>query len=382
MPDFRVIQANVPPDVIDLGVGQPGVDLLPLDLLRRAAQARLAEPNAAFLNYGYEKGDGRFRHALAQFLQPRYGIPVDPENIMVTNGSSQALDMVCTLFARAGDTIFVEEPSYFLALRIFADHGLNLVGIPVDAEGVRLDALEEALRRYRPVFLYTIPVFQNPTGVTLSPQRRHALLALAAAHDFFILADEVYQLLHYTAAPPPPLAAHIDSQRVISVGSFSKILAPGLRLGWVQAGSELLAQLTGGGMVESGGGLNPFTSNVVRVALEAGWQAAHLAWLRDAYRQRIDVMAGALAQHLPQVQFHRPPGGFFFWLTLPPGVETAVLQQSAQKHRVNFQPGHKFFHESGAKRAGERHLRLSFSYYDEEKLVQGIQRLSAALRDV
>lgn len=379
MSEFRVIQANVPPDFVDLGIGQPGFDLLPLELLHRAANERLAEPDPAFLNYGYELGDGRFRHALADFLTPHYGTAVDPETMMVTTGASQALDLICTLFTQAGDTVFVEEPSYFLALRIFADHGLNVVGIPIDAGGLRIDALQAALRRHQPAFLYTIPVFQNPTGTTLQPERRQALLALAEAHDFFVVADEVYQLLHYTESPPPPLATQIDSERVLSVSSFSKILAPGLRLGWVQAAPSLLARLTGAGMLDSGGGLNPFTSNVVRVALERGWQADHLAALRRAYARRIALMADALREHVPDaVHFTPPPGGFFFWLTLPPGVETAVLQQSAQHYRVGFQPGHKFSGNGGQL----NRLRLSFAFYDEAELVQGVQRLGAAVRDV
>lgn len=379
MSEFRVIQANIPPDFVDLGIGQPGFDLLPLDLLHRAANERLAEPDPAFLNYGYELGDGRFRHALADFLTPHYGTAVDPETIMVTTGASQALDLICTLFTQAGDTVFVEEPSYFLALRIFADHGLNVVGIPIDAGGLRIDGLQDALQRHQPAFLYTIPVFQNPTGTTLRPERRQALLALAEAHDFFVVADEVYQLLHYTGTPPPPLATLIGSERVLSVSSFSKILAPGLRLGWVQAAPVLLARLTGAGMLDSGGGLNPFTSNVVRVALERGWQADHLATLRRAYARRIALMVDALREHVPDVvHFTPPPGGFFFWLTLPPGVETAVLQQLAQKHRVGFQPGHKFSGNGGQL----NRLRLSFAFYDEAKLVQGVQRLGAAVRDV
>ena len=153
------------------------------------------------------------------------------------------LDLICTLFSKPGDTIFVEEPSYFLALRIFADHGLNVVSLPMDKQGLVIEAIEEYLDREKPVFLYTIPTFHNPSSVTLAADRRARLNQLSREHNFLIVADEVYQLLNYEGAPPSPLAAYIDGNSVISLGSFSKIMAPGLRLGWIQAGGEILARL-------------------------------------------------------------------------------------------------------------------------------------------
>ena len=169
------------------------------------------------LNYGFPQGDGRFRWALADFLSQGYGGEVQPQQLMTTAGASQALDLICTFFARPGDTIFVEEPSYFLALRILQeDHRLNAVPIATDEDGLVPAAVEEALTRHRPVFLYTIPAYQNPTGRTLSRGRRQALLALAEAHDFLIVADEVYHLLDFGTPPPPPFAAH-DRQRARAI---------------------------------------------------------------------------------------------------------------------------------------------------------------------
>ncbi|HZD10754.1 MAG TPA: PLP-dependent aminotransferase family protein, partial [Candidatus Binatia bacterium] len=221
MPDLRTTQLDLDSNIIDLGIGQPGFDLLPLDLIRDAAERRLSQGDRAFLNYGYEQGDGRFRQLLAQFLQRHTASEVLPENLMITCGASQGLDMICTHFARSGDTIFVEEPSYFLALRIFADRGLNVVGVPTDAQGLRLDALQELLARQQPAFLYTVPTFQNPSGVTLPAVRRSELLRLAQEHNFFVVADEVYQLLDYSASPPPPMAHFGGEERLLSLGSFS-----------------------------------------------------------------------------------------------------------------------------------------------------------------
>jgi DNA-binding transcriptional MocR family regulator len=158
-----------------------------------------------------------------------------PESLFVTNGVSKALDLICTLFTKAGDTIFVEEPTYFLALRIFADHHLNVISVDTDENGLIIEALEEKLAEFHPKFLYLIPTFQNPTGQTLPQGRRDRLVELAQNHEFLLVADEVYHLLSYTERPPKSFAAYIDVENVISLGSFSKILAPGLRLGWLQA---------------------------------------------------------------------------------------------------------------------------------------------------
>ncbi|MCA9975249.1 MAG: PLP-dependent aminotransferase family protein, partial [Anaerolineales bacterium] len=253
MVKYRITQIDPAPGQIDLGIGQPGFDLLPLDLLRRAAAQRLQEEGTEWLSYGYEQGDGRFRQALSRLLSRAYHFSVSPADLMVTNGASQGLDLICTLFTQPGNTIFVEEPTYFLALRLFADHGLRVVSIPTTDAGLDVDVLEAALRQHRPVLLYTIPTFQNPSGATMPQAARERLLALSERYGFHIIADEVYQLLRYTAAPPPPLAQFIASERVFSLGSFSKMLAPGLRLGWIQAAPRLLARLTGSGLLDSGG---------------------------------------------------------------------------------------------------------------------------------
>ena len=192
MTEFETVQSPVQPGVIDLGLGDPQLALLPLELIRQAAAQRLAGNERSFLQYGTEQGDGRFRLALAGFLGRGYGSPVDPARLLVTCGVSFGLDLVCSLFTRPGDTIFVEEPSYFLALRIFADHGLRMVPVPTDADGLVVEALEAMLEREQPKFLYVIPSFQNPTGRTLSESRRTRLAGLSRARGLLVVADEVY----------------------------------------------------------------------------------------------------------------------------------------------------------------------------------------------
>ncbi|MCB9422279.1 MAG: PLP-dependent aminotransferase family protein [Ardenticatenaceae bacterium] len=372
---MQIAQVNVPADLIHFGVGQPGFDLLPLDLLRRAAAHRLGQDEPALLQYGLETGSGYFRQALAGFLSQGYGTAVSPDHLFTTNGISQALDMLCTLLTRPGDTIFVEDPTYFLALDIFRDHHLRIISLPVDDDGLIVEALEEKLQAEKPVFVYTIPTFQNPSSVTLSLSRRQRLVELSQTHGFYVLADEVYQLLDYTAVPPQRLFHVSDRSRVISLGSFSKILAPGLRLGWIEAAPALLEQLTASGLLQSGGGLNPFTAEIVRSLLEQGWQTEFLTRLKAVYRSRAAALSRALHHYLPDAEFAEPDGGFFIWVKLPQVADTAVLLEQLRPYHVAYHPGLKFSAQQGLR----QFLRLSFAFYDEAALEEGVRRLQVGL---
>lgn len=369
----RATQVDRSADSINFGIGQPDFALLPHALMGRTAAARLAEGDTELLNYGFPQGDGRFRWALASFLFRRYGVQVDHRQLMITAGASQALSLACTLLARPGDTVFVEEPSYFLALRILQeDHRLNAIPIATDADGLPPEAVEDALTRHKPVFLYTVPTFQNPTGRTLPRDRRRKLLALAREHRFRIVADEVYHLLDFGTRPPPPFAAEADSGLVLSLGSFSKILAPGLRLGWVQTSPQLARRFAEMGLADSGGGLNHFTSNLVRVALEEGWLEEHLDDLRRVYAQRMEAMDAALRRHIgDRAGWSMPGGGFFFWLTCDEQVDTGALLRAAVSARVGFLPGPR------CSSNGElRHcLRLCFAHYGIAEIEEGVRRL-------
>jgi len=365
-------QSETPAGVIDFGLGHPAADLLPRTIMQEAAARRLAEPDASLQQYGIEQGDGYFRYALANFLTGRFGFDVGYDDLFVSAGASLALELICTLYTQPGDVVFVEEPSYFLALRIFADHHLRVVSIACDEGGLRIDALEEALVQTRPALIYTIPTHQNPSGATLSAERRQRLVELAQTHGFLVVADEVYHLLSYGATPPPPLAAWAASGQVLSLGSFSKILAPGLRLGWVQAAPVHLARLVQSGLLDSGGGLNPFTSALVRVVLEEGWQDDYLAHLKRTYSARIAVLGAALRRELGDAaHFVEPEGGYFFWLRLAEEFDAANLLARAASYQVSFRPGVRFSSRDGLR----NYLRLSFAFYEEADLVEGARRL-------
>jgi len=373
------LHLDMHPNLIDFGNGQPSLSLLPVVALRSAADHCLTRGDATLLQYGADQGDADFRESLARFLTRRYATPVDAAQLMVSAGVSQALDLVCTRFTRPGDTIFVEEPTYFLALDIFRDHGLQVIGIPIDHDGIRVDALHEALTRHRPALLYTIPSFQNPSGTTMSAARREQLAEVSRAHELLIVADEVYHLLDFGTAPPPPLAAHLaadgHSARVLSLGSFSKICAPGLRLGWIHGAPALLDHLMQSGIVQSGGGLNPFVSGVMQSMLDLGLADTGLDDLRRVYAERTAVLCRALREALPMTTFVEPRGGYFVWVELPSTMSASQLLPIAVAEGVRYHPGARFISRAGFAHA----MRLSFAHYDETALVHGVRRLARAV---
>ena len=217
----------------DLGFGRPEDALLPIAELAKAAQHPASLDDRACLQYGPEQGSFTFRTSLAAFLTRHYGVTVSPEHLLSTAGMFHGLDLILAQFTSAGDTVFVEDPSYFLAFDVFKDRRIRIVPIATDEHGLDIAALERQLSRQRPAALYTIPVFHNPTGMTLPASRRQRLVQLARQHGFLIIADEVYHILGDKARLPPPLSSFV-ADCVLSLGSFSKILGPGLRLGWIQ----------------------------------------------------------------------------------------------------------------------------------------------------
>jgi DNA-binding transcriptional MocR family regulator len=371
-----IVQTQLPPGVIDLGLGNPPLSLLPLETIRSAAGKALSRDDNSFLQYGAEQGDGYFRLALSKFLSKGYGFQVMPESLFTTTGISNGLDLLCTLFTEAGDTIFVEEPSYFLALKIFADHRLRVIPIEMDEDGLILESLEEKLTRYKPKFLYTIPTHQNPSGRTLTEARRARLVELSQQFDFLLLADEVYQLLNYNGRPPKSFGAYTHVENVVSFGSFSKILAPGLRLGWLQAHPNKINRLVTSGLLDSGGGLNPFTSTVVREVIESGGLEENVNRLIEIYSPRVALMDSLLREHLPEAKYSVPRGGYFFWIRLPEEIDAAQLRQKAQASKADIRQGALFSSQNGLK----NYMRLCFVFHEENEIEEGIIRLKECLK--
>ena len=361
-----------PPGTINFGIGQPSADLLPVDIVHAASESFFANAEPLELNYGVTAGDARFLDSLAEFLSAGYGVPTSPGELFVTGGNSQALDLVSTVYAKPGDTVFVEEPSYFLAFQIFRDHGLNIVGIPVDDEGLCVDALQRELASHKPAFLYTIPSYHNPGGQSTSDERRKQIVELATLHDFLIVADEVYQLLYYFDPPPPAYGTVTASEHVVSLGSFSKILAPAMRLGWIQTSKNLRRKLAASGFINSGGSINHFSSHIVRQAIDSGALASHIEKLKGVYRDRVETMDKALNEHFSGIAtWQRPEGGYFFWLEFDESVDTTALRDRARDVEAGFQSGTVFSSKGELRNC----LRLSFAHYSNDDIREGIRRL-------
>ena len=361
-----------PPGTINLGIGQPSADLLSVDLLRQSSESFFSEAQPLELNYGVLQGDERFLESLAGYLSEGYDAPVSPESLFVTAGSSQALDFVSTMFSKSGDTVFVEEPSYFLAFQVLRDHGLNVVGVPIDDNGMRIDALEALLNEHNPAFVYIIPSYHNPSGHCMSNERRVRLVELSQQHGFLIVADEVYQLLHYYDQPSAAFGTMIESDTVLSLGSFSKILAPGMRLGWIQTGPELRKRLLENGFVNCGGSINHYSSHIVRHAIDLGLLRTHVGELKRAYRSRVEAMQASLESQFGDLAtWQRPDGGYFFWVRFDDDVDTARFRDRAKELETGFQPGSSFSSEG---RLGN-FLRLCFAHYDEGDIREGIARM-------
>lgn len=369
---LKTTQGADDPHIIDLGIGHPQNKFLPIEIIQKAAQARFSAGDPYFLQYGPRQGDGYLRLALANFLGRQYRLPVNPDHLFITNGASMGLALVCSLFSKPGDTILVEEPTYFLALKIFNDCRLKPVSIPVDQNGMDLDVLELTLKQHRPSLLYTIPTFQNPSGVTLSEEKRIRLVELSKEYNFIIVADEVYHFLDYSVASPKPLASWVNHGNVISLGSFSKILAPGLRTGWIHTNEKYIHTLKESGLLDSGGGMNPFTSAILRDVIEYGDLEANIQNLRRSYAARLQVLDRSLHQYLPSASYQTPQGGYFFWVRLP-GISNSgdFLARARSQYQVLYNPGSKFSSNSGL----SDYIRLCFAYYEEPELEEGVRRL-------
>jgi DNA-binding transcriptional MocR family regulator len=375
-------QAAVRDGVIELAIGQPEPSLLPTPELAEASVSALRRYGADALGYGAEFGPW----PLVDWLSTHLGM-IDSRTpgsgeLLITAGISTALDLITTVFTRHGDVVLVEVPTYHLALGILRDHGVELVGVETDADGLRVDAVERAIAAARAAgkrvsLLYTIPTFGNPTGRTLPVERRAALARVAAANDVVIAEDDVYRELWFSAPPPPSIGVVDPAASVLRMGSFSKTLAPGLRLGWISGPRALVGRVVGGGVLSSGGGLNPMIALTVAEYAAAGHYEPNVARLRDAYRARSEALVGAVRVAIPDAELEAPEGGYFVWLRLPNGLSAAALLPAADAAGVTYQPASRF-DASGT--LDPSWLRLSFARFAEADLVEGARRLGAVVR--
>ena len=375
-----LVQFSARPDVIDLGWGHPDPDLLPVDELRRAAGEAARRWGPDLFAYGFAQGPAPLLTWLAGRLGEVDEKAPDPSAIVITAGASNALDLVITQSTQPGDVALVESPTYHIAVKLLRDHALEVVPIRRDADGPDLDALAATLDQLeragrRPSLFYTIPTFHNPTGSVMPLDRRVELVRLAESRGLLLVEDDAYRELFYGEPPPPSLWSLAPPGFVVRVGSFSKTLAPGLRVGFLTAEPRMTARLSQSGLLDSGGGIAHVPGLTVAVLAESGFYARHVERLKSAYAARRDALLGALASRLPEtVELQRPDGGFFVWLTLPAGRSASALLELAQRRGASFMPGNAFSLTDGL----EANLRLSFSRYGQDQLAEAGRRIAAA----
>jgi 2-aminoadipate transaminase len=376
------VQAAGPPGTISFIYGLPDPATFPTEDLRRAADVALRDRSALALQYGPEQGYGPLIDYLRAKLARDEGLALERPQIMLTGGSAQAVDHLCTIFARPGDIALVEAPTYHESLQLMRDHGLRAIQVATDEDGLQLEALSACLeslarRGERARFLYTIPNFQNPSGITLSAQRRPAVLELAARYDLLVIEDDVYRDLAYEGDVPPSLFALDGGKRVLRIGSFSKILAPGVRMGWLLGPEGLIERLIASGLRCMGGGATPLVANILATYCQQGHLEPHIEHLRTVYCERRDVTLSALASHMPAgVGWTRPRGGFFVWLSLPAPLRAAEVVERARAAGLLIPVGDPFFAET----ITGQHLRLAFSYLPAEQIEEGLRTLGQVLQ--
>jgi 2-aminoadipate transaminase len=365
-------------DTISLAYGLPDPKSFPTDELLEVTRRVLAEQSSSALQYGAAQGDPGLRRYLAERLNEKEGLSLEPEQVVITSGSSQAISMVAQLMVDPGDAILLEGPTFLGAVRVFRLYQPRLEELPLDERGLIIEELEGRLERLagegvRPKFLYTQPTFHNPAGVTMPLERRLELLDVAKKHALLVVEDDAYGDLRFEGSDLPTLLALDREGLVIRLGTFSKILAAGLRLGWAAGPPSLMRALP---VVKTDSGTSPYSSHLAAEWARSGSLEPHIRKLRGVYRERRDAMLAALERHCAQYcHWTKPEGGFFVWVELNESVDPKRLRQTADEAGVAYLPGTQCF----ASDRGECFLRLSFSFATPQRIEQAIERLGRAM---
>lgn len=367
-----------PQGVISLSYGFAGPEMFPVEALTTATAEVLAEDTDGALNYGQSYA------GLVEFVAARLrsqGTQTQFDNVLLTYGSSQVLALLPQILVDPGDVVIVEGPTFMGAVKNFLLGGAKLITIPVDQDGMDLDLLEQTLRdlasqNIRPKFIYTIPTFQNPSGTDMPLARRKRLVGLAAQYGVLIVEDDAYGDLRFEGESKPRLAALDTEGWVLHVGTFSKIVAPGIRMGWAAGPKAVIERLSHFKLEGSSG---PFQTRLVERFCADGRLDAHIKLLNAGYRKKRDLMLATIAREFPSdVIAPKPDGGFFIWAKLPEGLSARTIAKKAEELGVAFVPGTGFY----ANGQGDDAMRLAFSYQSEERIIDGITRLGQAIKAV
>lgn len=370
-------------ELIRMAIGIPDSNTLPKAALLESAGRAISKPGEAAFVYGFGMGYTKLRVRLAERYSLRSGLPVNEDWFQLTNGSAGAIDLICRTLVEPGDVIISESPTYMGTLRNFRGVMADVRSVPMDADGMIIEALEALIgnleRRGKTIkFIYTISTFQNPTGATLSEDRRVRLLQVAAKHNILVLDDDAYGELYFADRPPKTLAALAGGYGVVTVGTFSKILATGLRIGWIH-GEPGIVQLMA--KMRFAMGLNQLMVRIIADYIESGHLEPHIERARSLYKQKMSLLADALEHHAAEfVQFTRPQGGFYLWVNLVGGVSASDVWRTATEEGVAFTPGINFYPARGDP-DGE-HVRIAFPWTPMEELEEGARRFGDACRRV
>ena len=365
------------PEVVSLAGGMPFVSALPQDLIATAFEATMRDHGPMALQYGSGQGTPALREHILQIMALE-GIRGSVDDVVVTTGSQHALELVTKLFIDPGDVVIAEAPSYVTALTVFKSYQATVSHVPIDEFGLIPEALEERIAALRAdgrtiKFLYTVPTFGNPSGVTLSWERRLRVLEICRANNILVLEDNPYGLLYFDG-PPPHAMRSVEEEGVIYLGTFSKTLAPGFRLGWALAPHAIREKLI---LANEAAVLSPssFTQYVVSEYLDTADWRAQIDAFRGVYRERRDAMLAALGDYLPDLSWTHPHGGFYVWVTLPENLDSKSMLPRAVKELVAYTPGTAFYADGNGRTA----MRLSFCYPTPEFIREGIRRLSVVV---
>ncbi len=375
---------NLPPplgpgrmgDVIPFVYGLPDEDSFPAAELAAAAAAVMKDQAAKALQYGAPTPLSEY---LLGFIKKDQGLELTPQQLLITSGSSQAISLVCRLLIDPGDCIVVEAPTFLGAVRTFEGYEAEIAEAPLDADGINVAALDAKLTELKAAgkkvkFVYLIPTFQNPTGVTIDLERRKAVLEVARRHQVLILEDDAYHGLLFEGETPPWLWTLDENDIVMHCGTFSKTLAAGLRLGWIGGPPELISKMAS---LKDDGGTNPFAGYIAAKFAENGQLEAHTKKLIDIYRRKRDRTLAGLERYMPEgSRWTSPQGGFFIWLELPEKIDTVKMLPKAVEAGVNYLPGPACF----ANRSGRHTIRLAFSFVKLDQIETGLRRLGEVIQ--
>lgn len=371
-------------DVISLGSGHgfPGV----FPDLTEMARAALNDYRSETLQYGPTLGLPEMREWVAGYMNEN-GARVTAESVLIVNGAKHGLDLICRLLLDEQDTVVVTAPTYFTGIPIFKTFGANFIEVSQDVDGLVVKELEKVLeRRSRagepvPKLIYNVPDYHNPAGVTMSRERRQALVELADAYGIYVVEDSPYRRVRFEGEQLPMIKAFDRGETVFVLGTFSKLVAPGLRIGWIVTSPEMVARLA---QLKSDLGSCPLTQRIILEFSKGNHLREHTERVQTLYRSHRDAMVKALREYLPKASFHVPQGGYYLWLTLPAHIDADQLTVRALEQKVGIIPGSKFFAGDGPEGMGapKNHIRLCYSHANPAEIVEGIKRLARAVHSM